>query len=455
MPVYYTSYKKDTINKGLNQLVDQLKSVPLNDSLGVIQDFAVKNNVDIQVTDFQKESFASIKNSNVIFGPYKSEEKTPNKSNTNTAVTTIAENNNLTSFSIKKEVKFKNDSSTYYLCLSASLQPVSEASKVLLKLLPYILICIFFIAMIGAVLYAKIISKPLIEINKIAKEMVNMNFALKCKVGSKDEIGELAQSLNVLTVNLEKSMNDLKESNKKLKSDIDREREIEGRRREFLATISHELKTPITVLKGQLEGMIYNVGIYKDREKYLKHSLQVVDNMGELVIEFLNICKMESMNFMKNSIDLQDICLNKMVNNCIQNISFMAEQKNIKLISNIEDNVIAQVNGKLIYKAFSNIIGNAITHSPNNSVVKVNLKKVDSTIIFEVKNSDVRIEEKEILKIFDAFYRVDKSRSRKTGGSGLGLYIVKMVFELHNIKYKIENTDDGVKFNAIFTTYNI
>ncbi|WP_332870123.1 ATP-binding protein [Clostridium carboxidivorans] len=131
------------------------------------------------------------------------------------------------------------------------------------------------------------------------------------------------------------------------------------------------------------------------------------------------------------------------------------KQKNIKLISNIEDNVIAQVNGKLIYKAFSNIIGNAITHSPNNSVVKVNLKKVDSTIIFEVKNSDVRIEEKEILKIFDAFYRVDKSRSRKTGGSGLGLYIVKMVFELHNIKYKIENTDDGVKFNAIFTTYNI
>ncbi|EET86196.1 sensor histidine kinase [Clostridium carboxidivorans P7] len=72
-----------------------------------------------------------------------------------------------------------------------------------------------------------------------------------------------------------------------------------------------------------------------------------------------------------------------------------------------------------------------------------------------MKNSDVRIEEKEILKIFDAFYRVDKSRSRKTGGSGLGLYIVKMVFELHNIKYKIENTDDGVKFNAIFTTYNI
>ena len=127
--------------------------------------------------------------------------------------------------------------------------------------------------------------------------MSSLELDTRCSVKSNDEIGILASSLNNLSKNLSLSLNELKDKNIILKKEIEKEREIDKMRRDFFNAVSHELKTPITIIKGQLEGMIYNVGVYINRDKYLNRSLEVTQSMEKLIKEILTISRMESNNF--------------------------------------------------------------------------------------------------------------------------------------------------------------
>lgn len=454
MPYYYTGYKKAVFNSNADKLIAELQKIPCQDSAGILRNFAEKNNCTVLISDNSVHNSAfNSQFSGVLFsfqGNQTFSEKNAQDKNA-TEITTYLAGKTVKNIDVKKVLRFKNDADTYYLYLNATLQPVSEASAVLVHLLPMILVIILIIAVAGAFMYAKVISKPLIKLNETAQEMAGMNFDVKCDVKSQDELGRLAQSLNEMSQNLKNAMDELKSRNLELKSDIDQERDIESRRREFMATISHELKTPLTILKGQMEGMIHNIGIFRDRDQYLRHSLEVIDKMEELVKEILDISRMESQAFRP---DIRDISLSKIANACVEEFLFLAQGKSIELIPCIESDIRIQGDQKLISKAVSNIIGNAVTHSPENAIVTVNLEERGAKAIFSVENSGVYIDESELGKVFDAFYRVDKSRSRNTGGSGLGLYIVKMVLDIHQADYHMENTSSGVEFMAVFDTVN-
>ena len=197
------------------------------------------------------------------------------------------------------------------------------------------------------------------------------------------------------------------------------ERKLEKERREFVATISHELKSPITIISGQLEGMIYNIGKYKDRDKYLKESYDVTQKMKELVQEILHLSERENGEFKYN---FTYVRLSNVMNSVINELRYFIDEKNLKLQINIDENVIVFSDSKLIKKVITNIVKNAITYSPENEFIKIN-----------------------------AFYRVDKSRNRKTGGTGLGLYIVKTILDKHeNIDCNIESTKNSVIFKMKF-----
>lgn len=151
-------------------------------------------------------------------------------------------------------MRFADQAGDYKLSVYSPVQPIDEASQVILMFLPYMSIVILGIAMIGAAIYSKLLSKPLIHLNQVASKMAQLDFTLPSTIRSKDELGELSSNLNILAGNLQTSMSELKQANEKLRDDIQKEREQEQKRREFVATISHELKTPITAVSGQLEG---------------------------------------------------------------------------------------------------------------------------------------------------------------------------------------------------------
>lgn len=346
---------------------------------------------------------------------------------------------------IVKEVYIKSLDKYCMLRVHVYVKPVDEATTIVSLFFPFAILVSLVMALLISTYYSRVVSKPLIKINEAAKKMAKLDFDNYIEVDGQDEIAELSTSLNYMSKNLKETLEELERVNLKLTEDIERERNIEKERREFIGVISHELKTPITVISGQLEGMIYGIGKYKDRDKYLKESFNVTQNMRELVQELLQLTEKEnSMVKCKK----EYVNLTNLINEIAYELKYFIEEKSINIQIDLEKDIIVEGDSNLIKKAFTNIIKNAITHTPRGEhiiIIKGELHKIT------VENTGVTIEKNQFAKVFDAFYRVDKSRNRKTGGTGLGLYIVKTIFDKHeNIKYKMNSKENSVEFVVEF-----
>jgi two-component system sensor histidine kinase VanS len=241
------------------------------------------------------------------------------------------------------------------------------------------------------------------------------------------------------------NMKNLQTANEKLQADIEQEREQERRRRDFFSAISHELKTPVTILKGELEGMMLNVGKFKDRDKYLGEAHETTQSIEKLVREIMTLAKLDTISLKPETVKLSDL-----VTDCLHKYEVLAQDKHIEIESRLEDSVTVNVDGEQMRTVLSNIIGNAVKHSPEGGHVDICVSEQDGQVELSVENSGVHIPPAKLSQVWEPFYRTDKSRSRDTGGSGLGLYIVKTILDLHGLAYRFENTESGVVFKVVF-----
>lgn len=277
--------------------------------------------------------------------------------------------------------------------------------------------------------------------------MSELDFSWRCEENRTDELGILACSLNEMSQKLSVSMTDLKCANEKLQADIERERALEQAQLDFFSAVSHELKTPITVIKGQTEGMLLNIGDYQDRNKYLARSLEVINTMENMVQEILTVSRMKSS---KVELKKETIQFSNMLKQEYALFEDLIIQKGIDWNENIASDLSVIGDKALIKKVINNLISNAISYSPEGSSIYLTAFAKDGAVQFLVENTGVHIPDSEIPKLFDAFYRVEHSRNKKTGGSGLGLYIVKTILEQHQAEYSIINTERGVLFTIQF-----
>jgi len=309
----------------------------------------------------------------------------------------------------------------------------------------YILIFIIIVAILTALFYTRFLGKPIVEIAHVSKKMTNLDMTWQCKTNRTDEIGMLANNLNQMADQLKTTLEELQTANIKLQDDIKKEREHERRRRDFFAAVSHELKTPVTILKGKLDGMILNVGKFKDRDKYLQEAYKTNESIERLVREIMTLAKLDTIR-----LNLEQINLSAIVAEIVKRYEPLAREKQLDIQFNNESDVFLQADMTQLQTVVSNVISNAVKYSTFGQRVKINLD-VDSQFgILIVENEGAQIEEDELTKLWEPFYRTEKSRNRDTGGSGLGLYIVKTILDLHRFSYKLENSEDGVKFTMNF-----
>lgn len=277
----------------------------------------------------------------------------------------------------------------------------------------------------------------------LSKKMAGMELDCRCDESRDDEIGVLASSLNELVQNLAKSLEELKVANDFLQLDIDRERELDRQRMAFFSAVSHELKTPITALQGQLDGMLQNYGSYKDRDKYLAKSLAIAQSMERTIQEIVTISRLDASDF---SLGRADFDFSELVRVIAAEYIDFIEQKDMELDINISEHITVNADEKMMKKVLSNLFSNAIRHSPRGEQIVVTSFLKNGCVYFSILNTGVQIKEEAISHLYEVFYRADDSRSRRTGGSGLGLYIVKRILEQHSAQFSIQNLNDGVEF---------
>lgn len=339
------------------------------------------------------------------------------------------------------ETSFKDSSSLYILLLSRNTNKTSQVIAVLNKALPVLSVVIVFVSIVFAFFFSWYITAPIKKVSIRSKKMANMDFGGRITNKRIDEIGVLSNSLDILSENLNNALTDLQTADAKLQDDIDMERQLERQRLEFFSAVSHELKTPITIIKGQLQGMLCEVGRYKDRETYLAKSIEVTETLEKMVQELLMISRLETPGYVCNKVSFD---LSKLLGERFNAHEDLLVQKDITLVKNISSDIKIYGDMQLLQKAIDNLISNALIYSPEGNVVTVNLSSESEKIYLSIENTGVHIPNEVLPKLFEAFYRVDLSRNRQTGGSGLGLYIVKTILDLHNAQMQIDNSSQGV-----------
>lgn len=342
-----------------------------------------------------------------------------------------------------------DDTEEYTLFAAPNTAKESQITEALDKSLPILSVIIVVISVIAAFFYTWYLTRPIKQISRISRKMANLDFGGLCPTGRIDEIGVLSASLNELSGKLSAALRSLTSANQALKMDIDRERQLKQQRREFFSAASHELKTPITIIKGQLQGMLYQVGRYRDRETYLAKSLETVELLEKMVQELLVISRLDAPGY---TLSKTEFSLDQLISERMFVIEDLFIQQELRVEKFLTPDVFLCADRQLLTRALDNLLGNAALHSPAGNQIIVKLWKDSEQVSLSIENTGVSIPEEDLPRLFEAFYRVDSSRNRKTGGSGLGLYIAKTILDLHGIAITMENTRQGVRVTLIEKT---
>ena len=289
-----------------------------------------------------------------------------------------------------------------------------------------VIIEIIISAILIKIVTKKIIIKPIDDINNAAKRLAKGEVEKRVVVNCNNEIGELAESFNMMAESLEKS---------------------DTKRREFISNVSHELRSPITSIKGFIGGILDGV-IPRDRENYyLKIVYDEIDRLARLVNDLLDISAMESGKF---NLAITEFDINQVISLCILNLEHKIKEKGLNVKATFHDKRAYVLGDRdRIIQVVTNIIENAIKYSNDDGEIKIDAYSKGEKIYVDIFNSGKCIEEKELNKIWDRFYKSDKSRTNKLS-TGLGLPIVRSILSQHNEDIWVKNIEGkGVSF--IFT----
>lgn len=340
---------------------------------------------------------------------------------------------------------FLSDHTTTFLMttpLVSLREPLEFFNKMLISLS-------LFIVLIGSIIIYISSYKLTIPIKKLAdlsKKMSQLDFNNKYEdVDRIDEIGVLGKSMNDMSSKLEDTIKELKKANIKLKSDIEQKEKLDNMRQEFIANVSHELKTPIALIQGYAEGlqcgMIENK---EDRDFYLNVIIDESDKMNKMVRQLLNLSTLEDKI---EDIEIERINLNQIVAQVVKSQEILLKQKEVNVDIKIDDNIFVWADEFKLEEVIRNYLTNAINHVDDNKSIKIYIENIDNEKIrLYVYNSGIQLSDENLSNIWEKFYKTDKARTRSYGGTGLGLSIVKAIADKHNTKCGCINVDEGNGF---------
>lgn len=326
-----------------------------------------------------------------------------------------SQNNSLVIEERKIQTKEGKDLTLQFL---ATIDSQKEAQDISLGFLPYTLLASFILSLIASYLYARMISAPILEIKQMTKRMMRLDRTASLPIHSQDEIGVLKQQINDLYHHLLEVIDNLEQQKQE-------NLKLEQMKVEFLRGASHELKTPLASLKIILENMRDKIGRYKDRDRYLSVSLDIIDEMNQIVLEILSLSSVQKLGGDKEWIQLDDV-----VNRILTQNQVLVETRSLSIENYLPATSIF-MNLAILKLVLSNIISNAVKHSDKGGVIRIGLENEGTDFVIE--NTIVSKENTST-----------KAQSKKEGG--LGLFVVKYLLEHEELSYRFEESLTGRRF---------
>lgn len=292
--------------------------------------------------------------------------------------------------------------------------------------------------------FSNIFSWPIKILSNNAKKMANLDFSVKAPVVTKDEIGELAMSMNTMSEKLERTISELKSANIELSKDIEKKTQVDEMRREFLSHVSHELKTPIALIQGYAEGLKDDMcDDAESREYYTDVIIDEAMKMNTMVKRLLTLNEIE-FGGIKLNIECFEIV--EFISEIIAAKSLLLGDSGARIIFEEQGPVNVWADEYMIEEVFTNYLVNAIHYVKPEGEIRVYFEKYQGLLRVNVFNQGENIADEDINKIYNKFYKADKARTREYGGNGIGLSIVAATMAAHGKSYGVYNVPQGVVF---------
>ena len=394
-PSTYIESQRQTILKKSQVLADSFQGQEVGTIETVIALYSKTNDIKVYIKGKEKQNSLEVKD-DLLLNP-------------------SSQNNSLVIEERKIQTKEGQDLTLQFL---ATVDSQKEARDISLDFLPYTLLASFVLSLIASYLYARMISAPILEIKRMTKRMKRLDRTASLPIDSQDEIGVLKQHINDLYHHLLEVIDNLEQQKQE-------NLKLEQMKVEFLRGASHELKTPLASLKIILENMRDNIGRYKDRDRYLSVSLDIVDEMNQIVLEILSLSSVQELGDDKEWIQLDDV-----VNRILTQNQVLVENRSLSIDNYLPATSIF-MNLAILKLVLSNIISNAVKHSDEGGVVRIGLENGGSDFVIE--NTIVSKENTST-----------KAQSKKEGG--LGLFVVKYLLEHEELSYRFEESPTGRRF---------
>ena len=394
-PSTYIESQRQTILKKSQALAKSFQGQEEGTIESVIDLYSKTNDIKVSIKGKQKQNALEVKD-DLLVNP-------------------DSQNNSLVIEERKIQTKEGKDLTLQFL---ATVDSQKEARDISLGFLPYSLLASFVLSLLASYLYARMISAPILEIKQMTKRMKRLDRTASLPIHSQDEIGVLKQQINDLYHHLLEVIDNLEQQKQE-------NLKLEQMKVEFLRGASHELKTPLASLKIILENMRDKIGRYKDRDRYLAVSLDIVDEMNQIVLEILSLSSVQELGGDKEWIQLDDV-----VNRILTQNQVLVENRSLSIDNYLPATSIF-MNLPILKLVLSNIISNAVKHSDKGGVIRIALENEGTDFVIE--NTSVS---KENIST--------KAQSKKEGG--LGLFVVKYLLEHEELSYRFEESSTGRRF---------
>lgn len=336
-----------------------------------------------------------------------------------------------------------SDNQTLFI-MSMPISSVRESVALSNRFVTYVGLVVLLFGSVLMYFVTSRVTKPIMKLSRLSERMSQLDFDVRYEDHADDEIGVLGNSMNTLSEKLKEAIEELKKANVQLQHDIEEKIKIDEMRKEFVANVSHELKTPIALIQGYAEGLAE--GMCEDEESrnyYCEVIMDEASKMNQMVKQLLNLSALESGN---DAPVMAVFDIHELIRDFVTSAGILVQQNDVQLEVYCEEPLYVLADEFKIEEVLTNYFNNAMNHLGGERKICIDTECMDDRVKVRVFNNGNPIPQEDLPNLWSKFYKVDKARTRAYGGSGIGLSIVKAIMDAHHQAYGVENKEDGVEF---------